>query len=77
MGLPGYGERHVITVWGGTGEAQSGRSASGKDPRYKPMVKSEGGHRESDGVLVPLIPVRNAPGGKGPDFGHVRGEGKR
>lgn len=41
------------------------------------MVKSQGGQRESDGVVVPLIGVRNAPGGKGPDFDQARGEGKR
>lgn len=41
------------------------------------MVKSEGEQRESDGVVVPLIGVMNAPGGKGPDFDHVGGEGKR
>ena len=41
------------------------------------MVKSEGGQRESDGVVVPLIGVSNAPGGKGPDFDHARGGGKR
>jgi hypothetical protein len=40
------------------------------------MVKSEGGQRESDGVVVPLIGVSNAPGGKGPDFDHARGGGK-
>jgi RNA-directed DNA polymerase len=41
------------------------------------MVKSEGEQRKSDGVVVPLIGVSNAPGGKGPDFGHARGAGKR
>jgi RNA-directed DNA polymerase len=41
------------------------------------MVKSEGGQRESDGVVVPVIGVMNAPGGKGPDFGHASGGGKR
>ena len=42
------------------------------------MVKSSGGQRESDGVVVPVIGVQqNAPGGKGPDFGHVSGGGKR
>ncbi len=42
------------------------------------MVKSRGGQRESDGVVVPPIGVEhNAPGGKGPDFGHACGEGKR
>lgn len=41
------------------------------------MVKSEGGQRESDGVVVPLIGVRNTPGGKDPDFDHAWDEGKR
>jgi len=52
--------------------------SSGKDHRYKPMVKSCGGQRESDGVVVPVIGVQhNAPGGKGPDFGRAGGGGKR
>lgn len=41
------------------------------------MVKSEGEQRESDGVVVPLIGVMNAPGGKGPNFDHAGEEGKR
>ena len=42
------------------------------------MVKSLGGQRESDGVVVPVIGVQhNAPGGKGPDFDHAGGVGKR
>lgn len=42
------------------------------------MVKSEGAQRESDGVVVPVIGVEhNAPGGKGPDFGHADRVGKR
>ena len=41
------------------------------------MVKSSGGKRESDGVVVPMIAVSNAAGGKGPDFGHVGDGGKR
>ena len=50
----------------------SARPASGKDRSYKPMVKSSGGQRESDGVVVPPIGVEhNTPGGKGPDFGHA------
>jgi RNA-directed DNA polymerase len=40
------------------------------------MVKSEGGQRESDGVVVPLIGGMNPPGGKGPDFGHASEAGK-
>jgi RNA-directed DNA polymerase len=41
------------------------------------MVKSEGEQRESDGVVVPPIAGRNPVGGKGPDFDHAWGEGKR
>jgi RNA-directed DNA polymerase len=42
------------------------------------MVKSSGGQRESEGVVVPRIGVQhNAPGGKGPHFDHAWGEGKR
>jgi RNA-directed DNA polymerase len=41
------------------------------------MVKSFGGQRDSEGVVVPLIGVRDAPGGKGPCFDHVREAGKR
>ena len=56
----------------------SAQPASGKDRVYKPMVKSPGGQRESEGAVVPLIGVQqNAPGGKGPCFDHAGGEGKR
>lgn len=52
--------------------------SSGKDQGYKPMVKSLGGQRESEGVVVPGIGVQhNAPGGKGPHFDHACGAGKR
>ena len=52
--------------------------ASGKDRWYKPMVKSGGGQRESEGAVVPLIGVHdNAPGGKGPHFDRAFREGKR
>ena len=65
----------------GLGRNRRGPSAwraSGKDRWYKPMVKSGGGQRESEGVVVPLIGVQqNAPGGKGPHFDHAGGEGKR
>ncbi|MEV4564343.1 HIRAN domain-containing protein [Nonomuraea sp. NPDC049419] len=44
---------------------------------WKPVVKSSGGQRESEGIVVPLIGVQhNAPGGKGPHFDHACGEGK-
>jgi hypothetical protein len=52
--------------------------ASGKDRVYKPMVKSPGAQRESEGAVVLGIGVQhNAPGGKGPHFDHAGGEGKR
>ncbi len=41
------------------------------------MVKPGGAQRESDGVVVPLIAVSYAAGGKGPDFGQVGDGGKR
>ena len=42
------------------------------------MVKSVGGQRESDGVVVPQIAMQqNVVGGKGPGFGHIGDEGKR
>jgi RNA-directed DNA polymerase len=42
------------------------------------MVKTLGGQRESDGVVVPVIGVQhNAPGGKGPNFDHAQRVGKR
>ena len=40
------------------------------------MVKSFGGQRESEGVVVPLIGVRDTPGGKDPCFDHARRAGK-
>jgi RNA-directed DNA polymerase len=45
---------------------------------YKPKAKSSGAQRESEGAVVPSMGVKkNAPGGKGPCFGHAGGEGKR
>ena len=60
----------------GTGEARL-RSLVSKDRSYKPMVKSTGAQRESDGVVVPGIAGRSPVGGKDPDFDHAREEGKR
>jgi RNA-directed DNA polymerase len=40
------------------------------------MVKVSGGQRESEGVVVPLIGVRDTPGGKGPCFDHADEVGK-
>jgi RNA-directed DNA polymerase len=41
------------------------------------MVKSGGAQRESDGVVVPVVAAGIAVRGKGPDFGHASGVGKR
>jgi hypothetical protein len=62
--------------------AEQGRpvclALSGKDRSYKPMVKSGGGQRESDGVVVVMIGGKvKPPGAKGPDFDHGCGGGKR
>jgi RNA-directed DNA polymerase len=62
-------------AWFGTGEARL-RGLVSKDRSYKPVVKSSGAQRESDGVVVPggggqLL------SGKGPGFGHVSGAGTR
>ena len=73
---PGYGERHAPRGSFGTGEARL-RSLVSKDQWYKPMVKSAGAQRKSDGVVVPVIGVSNVEGGKGPDFGHAGYGGKR
>lgn len=61
---------HVRTVWVGTGETRLPNLVS-KDRLYKPMVKTDGGKRESDGVVVPLIAGMNPAGWKDPDFGHA------
>ena len=40
------------------------------------LLHSRGGQRESEGVVVPVIGVRDTPGGKGPCFDHAREVGK-
>ena len=62
------------TAWFGTGETRLPSLVS-KDRSYKPVVKSSGGERESDGVVVLPIAGRNPAGGKGPDFGHAGARG--
>jgi retron-type reverse transcriptase len=88
-----YLAAEVSTAWSGPpsgvwrvarvhslGRNRRGPSAwpsSGEDRWCKPMVKSPGGQRESEGAVVPLIGVHdNAPGGKGPHFGRASEEGK-
>jgi hypothetical protein len=52
VGSPrGMGGRHVRKGRFGTGEARLCSLVS-KDRRYKPMVKSDGAQRESDGAVV-------------------------
>ena len=49
-----------------------------KDRSYKPMAKSSGGQRESEGVVVVMIGVQNnALGAKDPCFDRASVEGKR
>jgi hypothetical protein len=72
-GVGGVARTHGLVR---TGEARL-PSLVGKDRSYKPMVKSSGGKRESDGVVAPGIAVSNAARGKGPDSGHAGNGGKR
>jgi RNA-directed DNA polymerase len=65
----------VRTVWFGTGEARL-HSLVSEDRSYKPMVKSSGVQRESDGVVVPVGGGQPSVG-KDPDFDHAGGGGKR
>jgi len=61
----------------GTREARLASLVS-KDRSYKPMAKSSGGQRESEGVVVVEIGVqKNAPGAKDPRFDRASVEGKR
>ena len=54
------------------------RSFVSKDRLYKPMAKSGGAQRESEGVVVARIGVQpNALGAKDPCFDHVCEGGKR
>jgi hypothetical protein len=66
----------VHTGWFGTGETRLARLRQARDQGYKPMVKAPGAQRESDGVVVPVIGVRDTPGGKGPGFDHAHEVGK-
>jgi hypothetical protein len=61
----------------GTREARLSSFVS-KDRSYKPMVKSSGGQRESDGVVVVMIDAKvKASGAKGPGFDRGCVGGKR
>jgi RNA-directed DNA polymerase len=62
-------------AWFGTGEARL-RGLVSKDRWYKPMVKSSGAQRESDGVVVPDGGSQPLAG-KGPGFGHASRAGTR
>ena len=68
---------HARKVWHGTREARLGSLVS-EDCSYKPMVKSGGVQRESEGAVVVLSGVKlKAPGAKGPRFDHASTGGKR
>jgi len=68
---------HARTVWHGTREAGLPGLVS-EDRSYRPMVKSGGGQRESEGAVVVVIGVEvKASGAKGPRFGCAWGGGKR
>ena len=73
-------------VWGAArvqGETRKTRGPSAQQSSrqtrsYKPMAKSSGAQRESEGLVVPvMVAQNNASGGKGLCFGHARIEGKR
>jgi RNA-directed DNA polymerase len=67
----------VCRVWFGRGEIRL-PSLSSKDRSYKPMVKSSGGQRKSDGAVVVERGTRErAVVAKGPDFGHADDAGTR
>jgi RNA-directed DNA polymerase len=56
----------------------SARPSSRQARPYKPKAKSGRAQRESEGIVVPEIAVKNnAAGGKGPWGGRVAGAGKR
>lgn len=68
--------RNQGTVWNRRGP--SALPMSGQGGSYKPKAKSSVAQRESEGVVVPLMPVtNNAGGGKGPWGGHAEDGGKR
>jgi len=69
------GSGTLATVWFGTGETRL-RSFVSKDRSYKPVVKSSGAQRGSDGVVVPGGGSQSSLG-KGPDFGRASGVGTR
>jgi len=60
-------------AWFGTGETRLCSLVS-KDRSYKPVVKSSGAQRESDGVVVPGGDCQSSVG-KGPDVGCASGAG--
>jgi hypothetical protein len=49
----------------------SRRPTSGEGDSYKPKVKGNRAGRESEGFIVPLMPIDKIGGGKGPCFGRV------
>jgi hypothetical protein len=81
IGCGGFlrGRETCMRAWSGCGTREIRLPGLvSEDRSYKPMVKSSGGQRKSDGVVVVMIGVKlKAPGAKGPDFGHGCVGGKR
>ena len=78
------GVRELSGVWGaarvqgsvGDRRDPSAQPLSRQRGSNKPMAKSSAAQRESDGVVVPTMGVKNnAPGGKDPCCGHAREAG--
>jgi hypothetical protein len=76
----GVGARNLGGVWGAArvqGEVRNTRGPSarpelGQAGSYKPLAKSSGVQRESEGIVVPRIAAtNNAAGGQGPCGGSV------
>src|SRR5215470_15159149 len=76
-GLPGVRGSGRAQGQVGNRRDPSVQPTSGKDRPYKPMVKSGGAQRESDGVVVPEATRRGVVRRKGPGGGHAGGGGKR
>ena len=75
--LRGQGSGTYATVWFVAVEARLS-SLANKDRSHKPAVRSSGGKREPDRVMVLMIAARSSAGGKDPDFGHAgSGIGRR
>jgi RNA-directed DNA polymerase len=68
----------TFSGFGAEQERSVSAALSGKDRSYKPMVKSNGAERKSEGAVVAVTGgQQNRPVAKGPHFGHAGKGGKR